>query len=221
MSIAIYPIGARLEIITLPFGNNFADELSSPSCVILFSPYLIYLPQPLISAGVIQDISPLFQNSACVVFGVPPPTISPISFSFTHLQVSGISKGIPSSSISGNSFSLLIFFCAISSSFSSIPSIVTYWLSNFQDFIFFMIFSQSFLHLLSKYSIFYFYCKIEYNCCQSTHSSLICYIQYLVIISKIPPCHAGSRRYLSYHMFTFRTVSFLLLTKAFILISLK
>lgn len=58
--IAVYPIGARDENSTVPFGRIVADELFNPAAVIFLAPRDIYLSLKLDkSSGVIQGMLPL------------------------------------------------------------------------------------------------------------------------------------------------------------------
>ena len=86
---ATYPIGALDEKSIVPFGTSLADELLSPFLLMFLLPCDINLSLWFDkSAGVIQAIFPP-KLSACVVEGVPPETISPISPSVLIVQPCG------------------------------------------------------------------------------------------------------------------------------------
>src|SRR5438552_4130542 len=87
---AKYPIGARLDINTVPAGNTTAEHERNPLSVRSRRPLLMYNSlKPLRSAGVIQACPSSEKFSDSEDLGVPPPTTSAMFPIEVSIQPSG------------------------------------------------------------------------------------------------------------------------------------
>src|ERR1035441_588916 len=86
---AILPTVPRAEMMVVPTGKTWVEELSTPACVIFFSVSMTKTSDPCgASTTENHGMSP-FQYSEMEVFGVPPPRISTVSMNGISRQPFG------------------------------------------------------------------------------------------------------------------------------------